>query len=648
MKKLWPTRPTRRRDHFGMALGAVLMVVTLAIVVAFSLASTSVFHIRTVAREAGAEHAVDVAESTIAAVLSQFSNGTPQSTPDPRQWGQTSNPTLYLVQTTPASPYTVQMSAPSGKPYAVGIVTFSKSVAAAHAMQPSVNLWYPNGGTAPAPPAPGHWDNPFTGGTTPYYPDTVFIDAKATCSGEVRHAYAVVKYPQFPYAVASSGAVTAHGSFLVAAASKGSSPSSVVSAAPTGKGNLASNSSIMQAGTSLTNAVALNNQSHVTGDVQAVGNVSVRGATIDGTTTQGSSPVGLPQVDFNQLDPTNPTYHSDLNGIVNTINGATTVSNPTVSGFNKINGDYTVNGDLKFDDTSGGGVLYVEGNINITGSIQGTGVIVAHNGSVTVGQGSDMSSAQQDAVVATGDVTLGVGTGSQNSQSFQGLVYTEGNFNASNMTLMGAFVGAAPNPSGTGGTQMSVTNTAIYQVPGYTSQKISYSPPAPTTSTTWSTNPSLASGGSPFWIGNAMYPVHVHMYVDPANGVKYYEANCGLTYATSDVAAFWYAMGQFLANTSQSGLGGSQAALIKNNPSNWQNIYYLPSGGVYPGQYISSGFLSNEGWPPPGGTSGTTTTGGGGGTTGSTSSSGSYNYGFDLSQFIDIMDQTRVVFWAVN
>lgn len=81
-------------------------------------------------------------------------------------------------------------------------------------------------------------------------------------------------------------------------------------------------------------------------------------------------------------------------------------------------------------------VVYVNGDVTITGTVEGQGAIVA-TGKITV-TGTMDTQADHAALVAKDDITIH-GDG-PNSSKFQGLVYSEGSIDIARTTIMGAAV----------------------------------------------------------------------------------------------------------------------------------------------------------------------------------------------------------------
>ncbi|MCA9791545.1 MAG: hypothetical protein KC910_07105, partial [Candidatus Eremiobacteraeota bacterium] len=109
----------------------------------------------------------------------------------------------------------------------------------------------------------------------------------------------------------------------------------------------------------------------------------------------------------------------------------------TLVGVHRGAGDLTVVGDLKLS----GATLFVDGDLTVYGGVTGKGLVVV-TGQVKM-SGAELSSQNQSVFLAGKDVTLS--GSSQQQSSFQGLVYTEGNFSASDIRVVGAFVANGPD-----------------------------------------------------------------------------------------------------------------------------------------------------------------------------------------------------------
>jgi hypothetical protein len=102
-----------------------------------------------------------------------------------------------------------------------------------------------------------------------------------------------------------------------------------------------------------------------------------------------------------------------------------------------VEGDLAVLGTLTLNSA----ILYVEGDLVVTGGVQGVGAIVSE-GKVAISGLTSLASNQVTAILAADDVTLnGVGIA---SSVFRGMIYTEGSFTADTLTIIGNFVSRRP------------------------------------------------------------------------------------------------------------------------------------------------------------------------------------------------------------
>ena len=107
--------------------------------------------------------------------------------------------------------------------------------------------------------------------------------------------------------------------------------------------------------------------------------------------------------------------------------------------FSHSPGPLTVNGDLDLN----GSALTVDGNLRVTGAIKGVGIILVDGSVEILDGGSSVTSTDQVAVAATGDITLSASD--KEGNYFQGLLYSEGNVSASDITVVGTVVSNGKN-----------------------------------------------------------------------------------------------------------------------------------------------------------------------------------------------------------
>ena len=146
-------------------------------------------------------------------------------------------------------------------------------------------------------------------------------------------------------------------------------------------------------------------------------------------------PQDVPQIRIQDYDPAGKPEIVDFN------RGGAPPAGQTlnVAGLARYQGNMTLNQGLVVD----GGVLYVDGDLTITaGGIKGTGAVFCTGKLTIAGESSDLGADSMCALVAGGDLTLR-GSSASSSQ-FRGLVYSSGDVRVSDITVVGAMVGAKP------------------------------------------------------------------------------------------------------------------------------------------------------------------------------------------------------------
>ncbi|MDQ7826462.1 MAG: hypothetical protein RDV48_26910 [Candidatus Eremiobacteraeota bacterium] len=440
-------RPSRNEG--GAALATVLMVIFLMMMISFVLAGTSVFHMSTVQREGNAARARNMAESVIAIAI--------ESVMKDVYYGTSGNTGYTDI---------VQARDSTGSDSAVGLLAFSDTRA-----KDVVN---PVTGTKVCIP----WslnnikkDTSANGCGRTVPKNGLHLVGTGICNGTVRQIETIIHVPQFPYVIASSGKFQSSGGLLVTAVKKmedASAGADKIKPDNVVPGHLASNSTADSTGDK---AITLGKETKVTGNVQSSGGVKVDadgGTEIQGETRTHADPVPLPKIDITQYNFSKEElpYVEDLKG---------SIEGMTIEGYCRSKGDLTVTGDLKLD----GAKLYVDGDLHIFGGLKGKGGVFV-TGKTIIEKGSSLDTDNMAVLAGKGDVSI-CGNGKDKS-AFQGVVYTEGNFLANNITLMGSFLTNAPEENTTAavGTtsapaqngSMEISNADLVEVPQYTKVKI--------------------------------------------------------------------------------------------------------------------------------------------------------------------------------
>lgn len=282
-------------------------------------------------------------------------------------------------------------------------------------------------------------------------PHYVHLVAVAHSRGVMRTREALVHVPEFPVSLASTGQVRLRNSLVGSLADPNDLGQLASDPGLLGPGDLATNSADSQ-------AVVLDNNSRVSGDVQAVGGVVVTGnSLVTGEVRQAHSS-NLP--DFRLAD-YDPAGDGALNYQIVPVGSQ---PGQSFQGLSRCSGNLVVNGDLVLDNS----LLYVAGNLRVSGSLRGVGALIVA-GRTQVEGGSALTSDDRVALLSGDDVRL-VGNAGQVNE-FRGLVYTEGNFEASNFTVLGAFVA---DGSSTGKGNVSLLDSQLYQLAGATHIDIFY------------------------------------------------------------------------------------------------------------------------------------------------------------------------------
>ena len=247
---------------------------------------------------------------------------------------------------------------------------------------------------------------------------------------------ALLQVPDFPYTVASSGAVESSGALMVGATDDIDS----FMAAP---------SKLRKTAIAANSSVTIKGKARIIGDISATAEIALDGGVdMLGEVKPNGSPVELADLDILSLRPS-------------TSLPIPTTFSPKLDGRFHHNGpELTITGGLEFND----GVLFVNGDVVIRGGITGKGAIIS-TGSLTVEGSSSLLSDSQIALVSQNDLTLR--GDSTDTSFFQGLVYTEGDFEAENITVVGAFVANRKKSITNPGSVTRLRNVNLVNLPAY-------------------------------------------------------------------------------------------------------------------------------------------------------------------------------------
>lgn len=246
--------------------------------------------------------------------------------------------------------------------------------------------------------------------------------ARGQCRGVERRVEMMVYRPRFPRAIACDGPVELHASLVAAVKDL----HSVVDAS----GNLNLDEENLSSGDVLSNDQQfLREQSRVKGSAQAKLSVTTEDqSVVEGEVLAPAEPTTIPHFRLADFDPQgdpDTLYTEKPSG---------GMSGSTMTGITRFqSGAVTVNGDLSLDNA----VVYVDGDLRITGSLQGVGAVIV-NGQTEVGKAVRLTSSDNVALLSQGDIRLR-GDG-QESSFFQGLLLTQGALSADRLTIVGSAI----------------------------------------------------------------------------------------------------------------------------------------------------------------------------------------------------------------
>ena len=235
----------------------------------------------------------------------------------------------------------------------------------------------------------------------------------------------IVSIPLYKYAIATTGNVTSQGGLLVAGVKNPAAVEGGVSLIPDDQwspGCMMSNSSDLEEAINLDSGTA---ETRVTGDVRSVGGIKLGDNTkVEGSLQAFASPEQVPKVTASDYDT------ASMTGCNTSLGGSEFALE--INGPARRSGDLTVTGGLTMD----AGVLYVDGDVEIHGGLKGKGALISTGKVKIYNQSTFKAADDQAAIVANDDVEI---QGSNKDDSvYNGVIYTQGDFKAKQVTLLGA------------------------------------------------------------------------------------------------------------------------------------------------------------------------------------------------------------------
>lgn len=375
----------------GTSLVTTLSIVAVISTLGFVLSAVCVQHLTTTSVTSSRQVSLDLARSAVSLAIAKMSE-------DP---------------TYGTAPGVAVLNVPGQQAPDHGLLVFDKTQAAQLGEPFSLNNI---NGTAPATGSLGQ----------PVAKATAQLVGIGYAGGQKHRIDVTLALPPFPYAVATSGALSATNGVEIAGI-RALPSNGDFTGIPRLEADLVSNDGA-------SNAVFLGANTNIKGNVQAVGTVRIDPSApagsvqISGAVKSNANREVLPNQQLNRYDPI-------VTGDPYTPIGTAALSNGTnrLTGRVRRTGNLDVNGGLVLD----GSLLYVDGDLNISGGLKGKGVLVA-SGKVTIDGQSQFESGNGVAILSGRDTSI-TGSGSQGS-FFQGLVYTQGKFSADRVTVVGNLI----------------------------------------------------------------------------------------------------------------------------------------------------------------------------------------------------------------
>jgi hypothetical protein len=424
-------RGSGQRRRRGSTLGATLVFISVAAVISSLLVGACFFGVTVSHQLESSIHARQMADSIVAATIEHMMAA---------QAGAQN----YLT------PYTFNAAISTDGYASSGVMTFTNGSQNGWPLQ--VPMSTNNLLTSTATKGSLMWVPPFC----------VDVVGEGTCGGILARDEAMVYIPPYPFAIATAGSINSQSGLLVEGVHDTKNLQQDITQIPASAilpADVESNSPLASW------AVQTLPSTWVSGDVNACGGISIPPSSVGGATMAFTGPGDIPRLDVTQFKP-------DPKKVLNNL-GSSQVGSKTLEGYSEADKGYEVFGDLTLDAS----VLYVVGDLKIHGALTGEGAVFV-TGATTIEAGEqncNFSTNNILSLASVGDITL-TANGRANND-FRGIIYTEGNFNASKITLFGAFIGQT-NPNNQPN-QMNLTDVGVLHVPDYTHTTMQVKLPPP-------------------------------------------------------------------------------------------------------------------------------------------------------------------------
>jgi len=384
-----------RVSQRGASLMTVLLLVTIILLVAATMAGVFTLNMNITQRVSNGSIALAEAEAGISEVLYLISAEDAETPSHPDSSSPAEDPKIDfgLNKETLRSTITPEMS----EDEAFHIVTFDSSSAFPHSTN---NTTLSNNSGA-------------FGRTVP--DGMIHLVSTGYCKGQYRTIECVVEKPPFPFGLASSGPIHSDTPLTV----KGVSSLANLQAGDIDRpGHILCNS---PAGVKI-DQVNPPRPTEISGFVKSVGPaVIAQPAVVRGGLRTGADVSTLADINIQNF------RNEGEPGVVTLLDAQYDEPQEMDIMYFYSGDTLTYAEDVDLDQA----LLYVEGNLVIKGAVTGEGLIIV-DGDVTFESGTSLSGSNKMAILASGDITI-----RGNNNYFSGLVYCEGNFSASDVTIVG-------------------------------------------------------------------------------------------------------------------------------------------------------------------------------------------------------------------